>query len=408
MDDEDRENEGDLCVAAERVTPEHDQLHGDATGAGSSACRSPRSSCDRARPADDGRARTARRSAPRSRSRSTRGAASVAASRRSIAPPRSAPPCATDAGPGDIVTPGPRLPAARAPRRRARARRADRGRGRSRAARRPRARRASSARSCATTARWRGSPTSSASPRSTTSRSPPSPTLIEYRCATTRSCTASPRRGSPTRFGGDFRAVVYTTDIDDGEHLVLVRGDIRPDEPTLVRPHLEYLAGRRLRLRASATPERCCTGRWSGSRTRGAASSSTSAARSAGVDLFAPTPSVADGHRAPASVAALHVFRDFGIGAQILRDVGVGKIRWLTNNPLRLVSLPGYGLEIVEWVPLTAAGEVAAERRPRRPRRGRARRAVAADALGAVFAPSCSRSRSSFRRSRRIRSSPAG
>src|SRR5439155_1317455 len=46
-------------------------------------------------------------------------------------------------------------------------------------------------------------------------------------------------------------------------------------------------------------------------------------------------------------------FREFGIGAQILRDVGVGKIRWLTNRPLRLVSLPGYGLEIVDSVPLT-------------------------------------------------------
>jgi 3,4-dihydroxy 2-butanone 4-phosphate synthase/GTP cyclohydrolase II len=49
------------------------------------------------------------------------------------------------------------------------------------------------------------------------------------------------------------------------------------------------------------------------------------------------------------------IFRDFGIGAQILRDIGVRKIRWLTNNPLRLVSLPGYGLEIVEWVPLSDA-----------------------------------------------------
>ena len=46
-----------------------------------------------------------------------------------------------------------------------------------------------------------------------------------------------------TRYGGEFRAFVYTTDIDDAEHLVLVKGDIRPDEPVLVRPHLEYLPG---------------------------------------------------------------------------------------------------------------------------------------------------------------------
>src|SRR5205823_1477425 len=46
-----------------------------------------------------------------------------------------------------------------------------------------------------------------------------------------------------TRYGGEFRALVYTTDIDDAEHLVLVKGDIRSDEPVLVRPHLEYLPG---------------------------------------------------------------------------------------------------------------------------------------------------------------------
>jgi GTP cyclohydrolase II len=45
-------------------------------------------------------------------------------------------------------------------------------------------------------------------------------------------------------------------------------------------------------------------------------------------------------------------FREYGIGAQILRDVGVGKIRLLTNHPRRLVNLPGYGLEIVECVPI--------------------------------------------------------
>jgi len=49
-------------------------------------------------------------------------------------------------------------------------------------------------------------------------------------------------------------------------------------------------------------------------------------------------------------------FRDYGIGAQILRDVGVRKIRLLTNYPRRLVSLPGYGLEIVECVPLALDG----------------------------------------------------
>ena len=55
-------------------------------------------------------------------------------------------------------------------------------------------------------------------------------------------------------------------------------------------------------------------------------------------------------------------FREYGIGAQILRDVGLGKIRLITNYPRRMVSLPGYGLEIVECVPIKLAP-------PRKPRR---------------------------------------
>src|SRR5437667_283838 len=79
-----------------------------------------------------------------------------------------------------------------------------------------------------------------------------------------------------------------------------------------------------------------------------------------GLDLFS-IPGAGTG-AAPSTTflsSRSSIFRDFGIGAQILRDIGVGKIRWLTNNPLRLVSLPGYGLEIVEWVPLSAGAESA-------------------------------------------------
>jgi 3,4-dihydroxy 2-butanone 4-phosphate synthase/GTP cyclohydrolase II len=69
-----------------------------------------------------------------------------------------------------------------------------------------------------------------------------------------------------------------------------------------------------------------------------------------------------DSRPSTTSRGRLNEFRDYGIGAQILRDVGVGKIRLLTNYPRRLVSLPGYGLEIVECVPLAIDGpEVATE-----------------------------------------------
>jgi len=157
-----------------------------------------------------------------------------------------------------------------------------------------------------------------------------------------------------TRYGGAFRALVYTTDVDDSEHLVLVKGDVRPEEPTLVRPHLEYLPGDVFGYRERDTRSLLHHAmKRIASEGKGVILYLRRTSR--GFDLF----SVAQGDsaRAPStglgpSWSWLANFRDFGIGAQILRDVGVGKIRWLTNRPLRLVSLPGYGLEIVETVPL--------------------------------------------------------
>jgi 3,4-dihydroxy 2-butanone 4-phosphate synthase / GTP cyclohydrolase II len=173
-----------------------------------------------------------------------------------------------------------------------------------------------------------------------------------------------------TRYGGEFRALVYRTDIDDHEHLVLVKGDVRTDAPVLVRPHIEYLPGdifayreRDTRTLLHRAMERIAA------EGRGVVLYLRRAGR--GLDLF----SLPDGGGATPSTGFISprssIFRGFGIGAQILRDIGVRKIRWLTNNPLRLVSLPGYGLEIVEWVPLTIAGstdaapaEPTAETRP--------------------------------------------
>ena len=155
-----------------------------------------------------------------------------------------------------------------------------------------------------------------------------------------------------SRYGGEFRTLVYTTDVDDGEHLVLVKGDIRPDEPTLVRPHVEYMPGdvfgyreRDTRSLLHRAMERIAA------EGRGVVLYLRRERR--GLDLF--TPAAAEGGSGPSTSlpSRLSTFRDFGIGAQILRDIGVGKIRWLTNNPLRLASLPGYGLQIVESVPLT-------------------------------------------------------
>lgn len=164
----------------------------------------------------------------------------------------------------------------------------------------------------------------------------------------------------PTHYGGEFTAHVYTSDVDEAEHFVLVKGEIDPDEPVLVRSHAEYVPGdvfgytygntsalleQSMALIAEAGKGVILYLRQGGQ----------------GEQLFRDTTSRAGGGPGQASTnpgSQLRDFRDYGIGAQILRDLGVRKMRLLTNSPRRLVSLPGYGLEVVETVPLdlSAAG----------------------------------------------------
>jgi 3,4-dihydroxy 2-butanone 4-phosphate synthase/GTP cyclohydrolase II len=178
--------------------------------------------------------------------------------------------------------------------------------------------------------------------------------LIQYRLRHDSLVHRIAEANLPTRVGSDFRAVVYRSDVDGGEHLALVLGTITPDEPTLVRTHAEYLPGDVFGY----------TQRDTGAVLRRAMQIIADAGHGVilylrreehGVDLFTGADGQTEPPRAPSTNPStrLNEFRDYGIGAQILRDLGVGKIRLLTNHPRRLVSLPGYGLEIVECVPLS-------------------------------------------------------
>ena len=156
----------------------------------------------------------------------------------------------------------------------------------------------------------------------------------------------------PTRYGGDFTAHVYTSDVDEQEHLVLVKGQIHPEESVLVRAHTEYVFGDVFGYTTSDTSALLRR------------SLELIAAEGKGVILYLRQPGQGayllrdSNRRANANPGSqLRDFRDYGIGAQILRDLGVRKMRLLTNYPRRLVSLPGYGLEVVECVPLNDVAE---------------------------------------------------
>jgi 3,4-dihydroxy 2-butanone 4-phosphate synthase/GTP cyclohydrolase II len=191
--------------------------------------------------------------------------------------------------------------------------------------------------------------------------------LIEYRlrCDSLVHRVAEARLRS--RFGGEFRTYVYRTDVDDGEHLVLVKGDIRPDEPVLVRAHSEYLPGDVFSLvnrnTAALVHQSMEVIAKEG---RGVILYLRREGR--GAELLAPSsdagrrPAREDARRPSTDPAGRQMeFREYGIGAQILRDIGVGKIRLLTNYPRRMVSLPGYGLEIIECVPLSLSAAPASK-----------------------------------------------
>src|SRR5262245_55914557 len=187
--------------------------------------------------------------------------------------------------------------------------------------------------------------------------------LIEYRLRCDSLVHRVAEAVVPTR-SGPFTAYVYKTDVDEGEHLVLVRGTITPEKPILVRAVAEYLRGD---VFGSADRDTSALLR---------RSMEMIAKAGRGVILYLRRQAQGDElldrtrpretARRPSTESRNRVtdFREYGIGAQILRDVGLGKIRLITNYPRRMVSLPGYGLEIVDCVPIRLA--------PPRPRRAAA------------------------------------
>jgi 3,4-dihydroxy 2-butanone 4-phosphate synthase/GTP cyclohydrolase II len=171
--------------------------------------------------------------------------------------------------------------------------------------------------------------------------------IIKYRLQKESLVTRIATARLPTRYG-EFTAHVYRSKVEDGEHIALVKGDVGSGEPVLMRAHAEYLPGDVFGY----------TRRNTGRLLRAAMERISAEGR--GVILYVRrhgrgAEMLAEDDQGPASTnphARLAAFKDFGVGAQILRDVGVRKIRLLTNSPPRLRNLGGYGLEVVEVLPL--------------------------------------------------------
>jgi 3,4-dihydroxy 2-butanone 4-phosphate synthase/GTP cyclohydrolase II len=182
--------------------------------------------------------------------------------------------------------------------------------------------------------------------------------LVEYRIRTESFVHRAAETIIPTLHGGDFKMIAFENDLDNLTHIALVKGEIDPEQPAMVRVHSECMTGdifgsmrcdcgnQLHQAMAMIHKEGCGVILYLRQEGRGIGLINKLKAyelqRVRGMDTV----------EANLELGFKDDMRDYGIGAQMLVNLGVRKMRLLTNNPKKMVGLQGYGLSVVEQVPI--------------------------------------------------------